>query len=192
MSINKDINQASDQELLAIGDADSFSILYQRHSDALYRYALMVSGVQSIAEDATQNSFMLMIERVNSFDGQRSSSARGWLYGFVRNSVRQLVRNSSKLVSMVEPVDFSQSADRLIELKGMAEDIVIAIGRLSLEQREVIVLCGLQEVDYLNASKILDIPLGTVRSRLSRARQNLMNALPNRHDLVSEEAQYEL
>ncbi len=180
----------TDQELLAgisTGRMSGFHKLYQRHSDTLYRFSLMVSGSVSVAEEATQETFVYMLEHPDRFDGARSSSALGWLYGIARNRVRGLLRAQQRLLPETTADAPGCSAERAFHLSAAARVTHSAILQLPVEQREVLVLCGLQQVEYAAAADILDVPVGTVRSRLSRARAALQAVLIEQTGFSAEE-----
>lgn len=170
----------SDEELLAniaIGRKPGFTRLYRRYSDSIFRYALMVSGSLSLAEEATQDTFVYMIEHAGAFDVQRSPSALGWLYGITRNRVRALTRAHTRSTIVVNQETCAPSVEQAFKWSKAVDATASAILDLDIDQREVIVLCGLQEIDYSTAADILGVPVGTVRSRLSRARQALRLSL---------------
>lgn len=154
----------------------AFETLYARHKDAIYRYAVVVSQSSSIAQDATQETFVQMIERAGDYDASRSTSAIGWLYGLLRNNVRRHLRDTTvELQAADEGV--SLSTERLVELSSAVTQLNAALPQLKVEQREVLYLVALQGLDYEATSEVLDIPVGTVRSRLSRARSALRTAM---------------
>ncbi len=170
----------SDEELLANlanKRKPGFTVLYKRYSDLIYRYALMVSGSASVAEEATQETFVHVIENATAFDPSRSSTARGWLYGLARNKVRAANRYQGRVAPLADNRSDKDSPDRVVVWSQVADETAAAILRLPLQQREVLVLCGLQEFDYATAATLLELPVGTVRSRLSRARHALRRAL---------------
>lgn len=186
----------SDHALLqavANGDLAGFEALYERYSARVYRFSLAVSGSRSLAEDATQETFVQVMQTADRFEQERSATAIGWIYGICRNQLRPLLRHAQRHVNpqdegsnqgndAAEP-DASASCTELgahYEWSRSAEVIAEAICSLPIEQREVLALCGLQELDYQSAATILAIPVGTVRSRLSRSRQALRCALAAR------------
>lgn len=165
----------SDRVLLSkVGDDQrAFRVLYERHGDAIYRYALVVSRSRSIAEEATQEVFLYMVEHADDFDVTRSPSALGWLFGIVRNKVRFIVNQQRKAQMLTIEESVVSSPENQLEISSELKSIDRAIAQLSFEHREVLVLCALQGFDYAATAKILNLPIGTVRSRLSRAREHL-------------------
>ena len=183
----------SDRQLLldlAAGKQSGFTLLYERHCDVLYRYAWVVSGSHSVAEDATQETFMYVIEHADAFDAARSESALGWLFGLARNRVRALTRESRRGTSNDSVDVATPSAEASFRATAAVTALLDAIRTLPLEQREVIVLCGLAELDYLTTAGVLGVPVGTVRSRLSRARQALREAVSGPECDVLEELRH--
>ncbi|MCH9694677.1 MAG: RNA polymerase sigma factor [Gammaproteobacteria bacterium] len=172
----------SDADLLAnmLNKRDpGFAELYDRYGDSIYRYALMMLGSVTGAEEVTQETFVHVIENADRFDPARSNTSLGWLYGIARNRIRILRLYNSRLAPMIDAQSNKESPDRLLGWSKVAEETANAILCLPTEQREVMVLCGLQEIDYATAADILDLPIGTVRSRLSRARTSLRGSLSN-------------
>ncbi len=164
-----------DRELLSKvrDDQQAFRMLYERHGDAIYRYALVVSRSRSIAEEATQEVFLYMIQHAHDFDVTRSPSALGWLFGVVRNKVRFILNQQRKAQMLTIDESVVLSPENQLEISSELKAIDRAIAQLSFEHREVLVLCALQGFDYAATATILDLPIGTVRSRLSRAREQL-------------------
>lgn len=170
----------SDADLLAnmlSKRSPGFTELYDRYGDSIYRFSLMMSGSVTGAEEVTQETFVHVIENADRFDPARSNTALGWLYGIARNKIRALRVYNSRLAPMIDAQSNKESPDRLFGWSKVAEKTAQAIFCLPTEQREVMVLCGLQEIDYATAAGILDLPIGTVRSRLSRARKSLRRNL---------------
>lgn len=170
----------SDADLLAnmlSKRSPGFTELYTRYGDSIYRFALMMSGSVTSAEEVTQETFVHVIENADRFDSARSNTALGWLYGIARNKIRTMRVYSSRLAPMIDAQSNKESPDRLFGWSKVVEETANAILCLPTEQREVMVLCGLQEIDYATAAGILALPIGTVRSRLSRARESLRREL---------------
>lgn len=139
----------------------------------MFRYGLVVSQCVAIAEDATQDTFVQMFERASEYDAARSESALGWLYGLLRNNVRKLIRERAVEAQHIEAQGVAPSTEHLCQLSDDVMELQSAISLLNIEQREVLFLISLEGLDYAAASNVLGIPIGTVRSRLSRARHEL-------------------
>lgn len=170
------------------GDETAFVDLYRKRQGALYRFALHMSGSASLAEDITQEVFLALLRPECGFDPARGTLS-GYLYGIARKLVlRHMERRRADvaLESESEEAAFPElSVDedvlaRLSHREGI-EALRRAVVTLPRRYREVVVLCDLEEVDYAEAAVILACPIGTVRSRLHRARALLLDKLNERH-----------
>lgn len=174
------MNEASDHELLrrmADGDAEAFTALYRRRQAAVYRYALQMSGSEALAEDVVQEVFLTLMRDARPYDPERGSVA-AFLYGIARNHV--LRRLDRKWLAGEEAAEEPATTDH--PESEMARNEMIALVRASVlalpvHYREVVVLCDLEEADYAEAAAALGCAVGTVRSRLHRARQLLAGRL---------------
>ena len=146
-----------------------FEELVRRHYGAVLAYARATTSA-SIAEDAVQETFLRAWRYLDSFRGE--GSFEGWLIRICRRCIIELAGREpdsaqrSRLVSVESPQ---------LETTSLVETMLL-IETLSQSHREVIALCGLLGYDYESAARVLDIPIGTVRSRLSRARALLSAA----------------
>jgi RNA polymerase sigma-70 factor (ECF subfamily) len=177
----------TDNELLTgmlDGDEEAFAALYRRRQAGIYRFALQMSGSPALAEDVTQEVFMMLMRDGLNFDFTRGPLS-AFLVGVARNLVRQRLGREQIYVSMEDDGE-GDFADRLHALDSPLEDlsrgetidsIRRAVLSLPARYREVVVLCELQELSYSDAASILDCAIGTVRSRLHRARAMLVEKL---------------
>jgi RNA polymerase sigma-70 factor (ECF subfamily) len=167
--------------LMRAGDEDAFGALYERWSPAVYRFALHMSGDRHIAEEVTQDTFLTMIRKPSMFDQTRGSLI-AWLLGIARNMTRRALGTASDDEELDESADLAASSDILNDLtrRETIDAVRQAVVSLPAVYREVVVLCDLQEMDYRDAAVALDCPVGTVRSRLHRARTMLMVKLQAR------------
>jgi RNA polymerase sigma-70 factor (ECF subfamily) len=172
--------EASDHDLLrrmAAGDAEAFTMLYRRRQAGVYRYALQMSGSEPLAEDVVQEVFLTLMRDTGSYDPERGSVA-AFLYGIARNHV--LRRLERRWMARDEAVEEPAAADHPESEMARAEMIAsvrAAVLALPVHYREVVVLCDLEETDYVEAAAALGCAVGTVRSRLHRARQMLAERL---------------
>ena len=181
----------SDGELLQsmrAGDPNAFAALYQRRQRSIYRFALQMSGSASIAEDITQEVFLVLIHESNNFDESRGSLS-SFLLGVARNHVlRRLQRERFYSPLETNETDLGDSAlpPALIIKTGPLDDLSRtetvetvrkAVLTLPERYREVVVLCDLQELSYSETAEVLGCAVGTVRSRLHRARTLLIEKL---------------
>jgi len=167
----------------AQGDAGAAAELYRRHATAVYRFVWASSGSESDAADVLQETFMTVLERRSSFDPQRGSCtaylcgvARHLLYRRFdqrcepRSDVDELAEQSAAIPPLPPPHDQLERAQALQRLQS-------AIRALPPHYRDVLILVELQEMSYADAAAIVGIELGTVRSRLARARTKLAELL---------------
>ena len=187
------VRTLSDAELIqrgARGCKRSFEQFYQRHADALYRYALVISRQPATAEEATQDVFVGVLSNADGFDPRRSADARGWLYGLLRNALRQYL-TSAGCEPSADATTGSRSAEAAATWLEAERGIGRAISVLPLEQREVLVMCALQNMPYEVAAQVLGVPVGTVRSRLARARTELKKQFESQEGYAPRELSYE-
>ena len=170
------------------GDEDAFVTLYRRRQGGLYRFALNMSGSAAVAEDVTQEVFLALIREECGFDPVRGSLS-GYLYGIARKLVLRHIergRFDTELLSGIDDSTVPELAvvdDPLMEIthRESIDGLRRAVLALPRRYREVVVLCDLEEVDYSDAAQVLGCPIGTVRSRLHRARALLLDKLQVSH-----------
>jgi len=171
---------------LRSGKEEAFVTLYGRRRGAIYRFSLHMTGSATLAEDITQEVFLTLIRDRCGYDPQRGTLA-GYLFGIARKLVlRHLSR--TRALGDAEAKDrkalanFGGGADPMVDLMRQEgiEELRRAVLALPKRYREVVVLCDLEEVDYLEAARLLNCPIGTVRSRLHRARALLLEKLRHR------------
>lgn len=166
------------------GDEQAFVALYRKRQGALYRFALHMSGSASVAEDVVQEVFLALLREECGFDPARGTLS-GYLYGIARKLVlRQLERGRGDVPLETDSDDTAlpelavndDVLGKLTHREGI-EALRRAVVTLPRRYREVVVLCDLEEVDYAEAAAILGCPIGTVRSRMHRARALLLDKL---------------
>ena len=179
--------QASDADLLRrmeAGDEGALTALYRRRHAAVYRYALHMSGSSAVAEDVTQDVFLELMRNPRGFAPERGPLA-SYLYGVARH----LVLRAAGRVRCDVPVGESAAAGDALEDLTRREAIGAvrrAVLSLPARYREVVVLCDLEEMDYAGAAEALGCAVGTVRSRLHRARALLAGKLRPRQGVRHE------
>lgn len=180
----------SDDELLTLlraGDESAFVTLYRRRQGGIYRFALRMSGSESIAEDVTQEVFLTLMRGDGHYDSSRGSFS-AYLFGVARNQALRRLEKDRFLSPLYEdgegrelstPKSLITLNDPLGDLtrKETIDSVRQAVLTLPAHYREVVVLCDLQEMSYADASVALGCAIGTVRSRLSRARALLVEKL---------------
>jgi RNA polymerase sigma-70 factor (ECF subfamily) len=167
------------------GDEDALAQLYHRRQAAVYRFALQMSGSKPIAEDVTQEVFLFLMREGHLFDPDRGALS-AFLLGVARNYVLRRLRVDHLLSPLGDDGDddgagFQASTD-LCPLDDLTraetiETVRRAVLSLPPKYREVVVLCELQDVSYVETAEILGCAIGTVRSRLHRARALLLTKL---------------
>jgi RNA polymerase sigma-70 factor (ECF subfamily) len=178
------VPETSDSELLARmieGDEDSFTAIYRRRQGAIYRFALHMTGSVAAAEDVTQEVFLALIKHGRRFDAARGTLAP-FLYGIARNFVLRRLGEDRKTKEEDPEQQFAPDDDPFANLarRETIESVRRAVLSLPLVYREAVVLCDLEDTSYEDAAIALDCPIGTIRSRLSRARTMLAEKLGKR------------
>ncbi|MGW7046353.1 RNA polymerase sigma factor [Streptomyces avermitilis] len=161
------------------GDREAFADLYDQYARAVYNHALRLTGDWSEAEEAMSETFLAAWRTRDAVEPE-GGSLKPWLLGIAthkaRNSNRSLRRRLAFLARHPQPPaveDFAdESAGRIDDARRLAA-VHDALGKLRRQDREVFALCVSAGLDYRQAAESLGIPVGTVRSRLSRARARL-------------------
>jgi len=170
--------------LIAKGHEPAFVEFYRKHQGSVYRFALHMSGKTEIAEEVTQEVFLTVMGVANQYDSKRGSAV-SYLYGITRNFVLRCLERERPYTAALEEVENDQAAaladeqDPLGELERneRIESLRKAVLALPPAYREVVVLCDLNEMDYAQAAVALGCAVGTIRSRLHRARALLMEKM---------------
>ncbi len=186
---------------LATGDEGAFSEFYRRHQGGLYRYAMHMSGSPQSAADVVQETFLTLIRHTGRYDQQKGTPA-AFLYGIARNHLRKLREKEGRYVSLSQESGqklsnesggnsgasngnghssvWAGQSEMLDEVLGRAQITELlreAILTLPDHYREPVTLCDLEGKSYSEAASLLECPVGTVRSRLNRARSILLDKL---------------
>lgn len=164
------------------GDEDAFSELFSRHQRAVFRYAVYMCGADA-ADDVVQDTFMNVLLKSGRYDPSKGA-VLSYLLGTARHLMLRRL-SSSRSFSMeefTEDLSVEGSIERETPLDEFARRETIEVVRAAVQSlppahREVIVLCELEEMDYVEAANVMQCPLGTVRSRLNRARALLSRKL---------------
>lgn len=185
----------SDGELikqLQNADLEALGLLFERHRARVYRTALAIVRDPAAAEDILQDCFLKVYVNAKRIDPERPLAP--WLYRVTVNlSYTWLSRRSGHRTSFDDAIDnlispMRQAPDRLAEQTETRQKVRRAIGDLSLDQRVVVVLYYLNGLGLQDIAEILDLPVGTVKSRLYYARENLRGKLGANTSWLSEEA----
>jgi RNA polymerase sigma-70 factor (ECF subfamily) len=152
------------------GSQEAFAELYSRREPALYRYALHASGSAAVAEEVANEVFVQLMAPSVSFDETRGS-LESYLYGVARNLVR-VVRRQGPVEEAVDSPYRHDIVGDLIHDENTAA-LHQALRDLPDRYRDVVILCDLEERNYDEVAGLMGCPIGTVRSRLHRARAML-------------------
>jgi len=171
----------ADAELVArsaLGEESAYGELVRRYSRAAYSLALAVTGRHEDAEDASQEAFVVALNRIE--ECREPSRFGGWLLTIVRNRARNLVRREVLREGEILPFSVATSdpgPDRVTEQGELRERLRLALQELSEVQREVVLLHDLEGWKHREIAERLEMPSGTVRSHLHYARKRLREAL---------------
>lgn len=181
----RDATRATDGDLAdsdlmrrtAAGDRDAFTTIYQRHHAMVYRFARLMTGSSSAAEDIVQEVFLVLMRDASRYDPARAALP-SYLYGVARHQTRRRLARDRQFVAFDdECCDAAQyvtdDVTATLERRQVLQRLRRAILSLPRKYREVIVLCDLQDVSYNDAAAALGCAVGTIRSRLHRARNLL-------------------
>ena len=174
MSETPDMDDAELVRRITGGDEAAFTMAYRQCGPSVFRFALHMTGDRFAAEEITQEVFMKLISNPRGYDSNRGTLC-AWLLGIARNLIRRRTAPGSQMEALHEAMLPDGSRDYIENLnrRETVEAVRQAISSLPAAYKEVIGLCDLEELDYSSAASILACPVGTVRSRLHRARQVL-------------------
>ena len=165
---------------------DSFEALAMPLFDQLYNFAHWLTGNREEAEDLVQETYVKALKGFLSF--QPGTNFRAWMYRILRNTF--LTSRTGLRVTMTVPLDSENDGPELAVAVDTPETILIersnsqlvqsAIAELPVHFREILLLCEVEEMSYQEIAETLSVPIGTVMSRLSRARKTLRDLLRQR------------
>lgn len=158
-----------------------FATLFDRHATAVYRYAAQRLG-DTLADDVMSETFLVAFERRSDYDpGVRD--ARPWLLGIATRLIRKHARLeavawrgiAADFAAQLAP-DFIEQAGARIDAQRLTRRLSAALQRLSATDRDTLLLYAWGDLNYASIAQAMDVPVGTVRSRLNRARRHLRRA----------------
>ncbi len=176
--------------LASLGFPAEFGVVFERHHAAVFRFAARRIGRQE-ARDVASEVFVRAFKIRYRYDISRGNCLP-WLYGIARNVIGDRLRSLKRgrrtflfaetAVDMIEP--FGDADDRLVadSVAGVLND---ALGGLSKRDRETLLLFALEGLTYAEISVALDIPIGTVGSRITRARQQINESIPGLQQMIT-------
>lgn len=172
----------SDAEIIRLSlehDPNMFEVVFERYYETIFRYVARRQGVDR-ADDLTIDVFARAFEIRNRYDTSREM-CRPWLYGIASNiigdEIRRQRRSERLFLAMiglrVEPDDAFDRSDEQITANQQANQLNRSLARLRSSDRDVLLLYAIEELTYQEIADALSIPIGTVRSRLARARRKM-------------------
>jgi RNA polymerase sigma-70 factor (ECF subfamily) len=173
----------SDGELLArhvAGDPDAFGVLVQRHRDRLWAVALRTLGDREEAADALQDALISAFRAAHTFQGR--SAVTTWLHRIVVNACLDRARRAAsrrtrpldEQTSLDSVLGFDEGADTSVERGELRRELAAALATLPGDQRAALVLVDMHGYPVAEAALILDVPVGTIKSRCARGRARLL------------------
>lgn len=165
------------------GDAASFGLIVSKYQDRLFNSLFHSLGCREEAEDVAQEAFVAAYVKLSSF--KQNSAFYTWLYRIAFNTAISRRRkkrpnrsvDSQKELTGSEPIDPGDTPEGALERSERIDQVQTALQQLGDEQRSILVLREMEDCSYEEISSILEIPVGTVRSRLHRARAQLRDEL---------------
>jgi RNA polymerase sigma-70 factor (ECF subfamily) len=163
-------------------DVNAFGVLFDRHSAAIHAYLSRRVG-NELADDLTAETFVVALSKRASYDITRTD-ARPWLYGIATNQLRRHRRQEARQYRAlartgIDPVveNHADAVAARVAAADATRKLASVLARLSRADRDVLLLIAWGELTYADVADALGIPVGTVRSRLHRARRKLRDAL---------------
>ena len=162
------------------GDREAFGALVEQYRDNVYRLAYRMCGNAYDADEAAQEAFVAAWRALPNFRGDAKFST--WLYRLTTNAAIDVMRREKRHQTvgdgeMIEVADDADSPQETVERTEQQEAVQKALATLSEEYREVLLLRYMEEMDYAEIAEVLQLPSGTVKSRINRAKAALKAAL---------------
>ena len=162
------------------GDRDAFGELVEQYRDNVYRLAYRMCGNAYDADEAAQEAFVAAWRALPNFRGDAKFST--WLYRLTTNAAIDVMRREKRHQTvgdgeMMDLADDADSPQETVERTEQQEAVQKALATLSEEYREVLLLRYMEELDYAEIAEVLQLPSGTVKSRINRAKAALKTAL---------------
>jgi RNA polymerase sigma-70 factor, ECF subfamily len=173
----------SDRELMLMARTDpaSFVGIFDRHFQSIYRYALRRAG-EAVAEDIASETFLVAFTKRGSYRLDQLD-ARPWLFGIATNLMRRRRRDEERMLRAYCRAAYEDKADdhamvhSRIDAQRLQGLIARALLKLRRPERDTLLLVAWADLSYQEAAVALNVPVGTVRSRLSRARERMRREL---------------
>ncbi len=150
--------------------------LIAAHHAPLYRYAYRLTGMAADAEDLTQQTFLIAQQKLHQL--REAERAAGWLFAILRSCYLKWRRKRVPLTSSHADLDMGEVPQPVAELRAVdSEELQQVLGDLHEDLRLILLMFYFEELSYKQIADELDVPIGTVMSRLSRAKQKLRERL---------------
>jgi RNA polymerase sigma factor (sigma-70 family) len=175
---------SSDSEIIlrSHDDPSAFGILFDRHAANIHRYVARRTNA-TVADDVMAETFLVAFERRGSF-AKGYTDAAPWLFGIATNllrhhhrrevrALRAMARMADQPTSPLETADDSTAADTRMDTVAALGDVASALRQMPQKQRDTVLLHAWADLTYEQIATAMDVPIGTVRSRLNRARTTL-------------------
>jgi RNA polymerase sigma-70 factor (ECF subfamily) len=183
VSVTDGIDEARELRSALSGDDAAFTALYRRHRAAVYRYAWLLTGSAAHAADITQDVFVELLSASSGYDAARGSLA-AYLCGIARFRAYRTIDTRMQTVDDFDALAEARAehdapalpSDRLERSRAL-QTLYDAIRKLAPIFRDVLILVELQQMSYADTAAVAGIEVGTVRSRLSRAKAKLAQSL---------------
>jgi RNA polymerase sigma factor (sigma-70 family) len=179
--------RADDAQLMkriARGDRQALSELYACYQRTLFAYLLQLTPDYGLAEELLQDTLVAVWKSARSFEGR--SSVLTWLIGIARRQAHNTLRQRKLLTTDLTELETLPATEQEPEAFALAsaarDELAQAFRRLAPVHREILVLIFVQELSYQEAATVLEVPVGTVKSRLSNARRALRALLDAKED----------
>lgn len=174
------MNQERDEELVRRyvgGDGSAFALLVERHERRVYNLALRMTGREEDARDATQDAFLTALRKLSSFRGDAAFTT--WMHRVTVNACYDLLRKRQRtpILDLPEDVEPGPPVPDHADATVGAIDVQRALAQVPESFRAVLILHDVQDLAYEEVAAILEVPVGTVKSRLHRGRVALARAL---------------
>jgi RNA polymerase sigma-70 factor (ECF subfamily) len=171
--------EIDDQELVSrvlAGRTDDFRVLVERHKQSIFRFAFGLVGNREEAEDMTQEAFLSAFANLSGYDSSRAAFST-WLFTIARNRCFNLLKRSRPIaLNEMDSIADVTPTDRLVSQE-ISQQLDRALAALPMEQRSAFVLAEIEELPYADIARIERTSLGTVKSRIHRAKQRLQSVL---------------
>jgi RNA polymerase sigma-70 factor (ECF subfamily) len=158
------------------GPAVDIAGLIAAHHAPLYRYAYRLTGMGADAEDLTQQAFLIAQQKLHQL--REAERAAGWLYAILRSCYLKWRRKRFPMTSTLADLDMADVPQPVPELRAVdSEELQQVLGELHDDLRLILLMFYFEELSYKQIADELEVPIGTVMSRLSRAKQKLRERL---------------